>query len=200
MCYSFLKINSTGDNNDLVSQQFASDFIATRPDWKLPEVKVFFDTIRQRQDLEVFNIVGYRITPLKLNEMLCAYEQFRSDEREKYIGENFKNNIRTEKIETPSSEAKKEFNKVYKMVEPLPKQPPVNHVLQPEEVEKFQESVSDLNLNSVNKKVQAWMKEFDALCQENEYENPGQRTVLVDGKKMNTTEYLEFMLNQNETN
>lgn len=77
-------INATAD-------AFAVDLVESRLDWKYQDIEMFFKTIRRRQDVPEFKVMGNKVTILKLNEMLAAYECLRSDaiveikQKEKYI-------------------------------------------------------------------------------------------------------------------
>lgn len=79
----FLTLNSTGDNIPAIARQFSDDVIETRPDWKIDDIYYFFKFIRQRQDLPECQIMGHRITPLKLMELVGVYEDYKSQERER---------------------------------------------------------------------------------------------------------------------
>lgn len=65
-------INATAD-------AFAVDIVESRLDWKYQDIEMFFKTIRRRQDLPEFKVMGNKVTILKLNEMLAAYEAMRCD-------------------------------------------------------------------------------------------------------------------------
>lgn len=180
MCYDFLKINSTGEANDLVSRQFSEDIIASRKDWKLPEIKLFFDTIRRRQDIEAFKIIGYRITPLKLMEMVCAYEELRSEAREGLLKQS-KATEPTEKLNIASmEEAKVYIDKIFENVKPIKK------VCQPTEK------------NSAYWIVQEYLEEFDRLFNSQQNTCEGVRYVVIQGVKYDIDKYLRLRMEYNE--
>lgn len=64
----------------LIAQAFAEDVMEIRLDWKAEDVAVFFKTVRRRQDLPEFKLMGNKITILKLSEMANAFEALRADE------------------------------------------------------------------------------------------------------------------------
>ncbi len=185
ICYTFLKINSTGDNHDIISQQFAGDIILTRPDWKLPEVKVFFDVIRQRQDMECFKVMGNKITPIKLMEMLACFDgQIRAEIREA------KAKIHLTEDSNPV-DLKGKFDKIYKHIDSLkPKKVVVNHSMRSQEEKEFEERVAKATGFGV---TEDHISEFDKLWKAEERRNGKcERVIDVDGKLMTSIEYFAF--------
>lgn len=184
ICFSFLKVNSTGDNHDAISQQFASDVILTRPDWKLTEVKVFFDTIRQRQDLECFKVMGNKVTSIKLMEMVGCFEFIRAEIREQRIKEINQDN------EQPVNLVGK-FDQIYKHIDSLkPKKEPVNHLMRSQEEKEFEERVVKAIGYGV---TEDHIAEFDKLWMAKERRNGnGERVIEIDGKLMTGVDYFAF--------
>lgn len=180
----------------MVSQQFSESIIRTRPDWKLPEIKTFFNTIVDRQDLEGFNIVGYKITPLKLSEMVAFYEDnFRSEEREKILAEQ-KNAEISEPFKLANSDVvKKSLSKIYELTK-KDKGVLVNHLNQSKEEIELQEDISNIDTESVNKKIQGWMKEFDELYDGNIDTESNERIVFIKNIGYTSTQFLELKMSE----
>ena len=185
MCYMFLKINSTGDNHDIISQQFAGDIILTRPDWKLPEVKVFFDVVRQRQDMECFKIMGNKITSLKLSEMAGCFDAIiRADLRVA------KAKIRL-KEDDSLIDLKGKFDNIYRHIDSLKtKNATVNHLLRSHEEKEFEERV--MKATGYVATVDHFAN-FDELWKVEERRNgKGERVIEIDGKFMTSADYFAF--------
>ena len=180
ICFKFLRINSTGDMNDLISQQFADMIIRTRYDWKLIEVQTFFNTILDRQDIEGFRVFGNKITALKLSEMVCTYEELRSEAREGLIKQS-KATEPTEKLNIASmEEAKVYIDKIFENVKPIKK------VCQPTEK------------NSAYWIVQEYLEEFDRLFNSQQNTCEGVRYVVIQGVKYDIDKYLRLRMEYNE--
>jgi hypothetical protein len=80
-CYQFLLLLDMDEEKaKLIAQTFATDILETRDTWKIEDVVMFFKTVRQRQDVPEFQLMGNKITILKLSEMVFAYEGIRADE------------------------------------------------------------------------------------------------------------------------
>lgn len=92
MTVEFIGANFPATQNIIkVSGEFASDIIETRPDWKLPDIKLFFKFIKRNQGLmEEMKSYGNVVTPRKFYEMANKYEEQRSIEREYLLEEKFK--------------------------------------------------------------------------------------------------------------
>ena len=185
MCYMFLKINSTGDNHDIISQQFAGDIILTRPDWKLPEVKVFFDVIRQRQDKECFKIMGNKITSLKLSEMVgCFDAMIRAELREAKAKVHLKE-------DSSPVDLKGKFDKIYGHIDSLkPKKVIVNHLLRSQEEKDLEERIMQAGyyVHGVDH-----FANFDDLWKVEERRNErNERVIEIDGRVMRSTDYFAF--------
>lgn len=185
MCYTFLKINSTGDNHDIISQQFAGDIILTRPDWKLPEVKVFFDVVRQRQDMECFKIMGNKITSLKLSEMVgCFDAMIRAELREAMAKIHLKD-------DSNPVDLSGKFDSIYRHIDSLkPKKVIVNHSMRSQEEKEFEERVAKATgyVATVDH-----FANFDDLWRIEERRNSkGERVIEIDGRFMTSADYFAF--------
>lgn len=185
ICFNFLKINSTGDNHDSISQQFAGDTILTRPDWKLTEVKIFFDVVRQRQDLECFRVMGNKITSLKLSEMAGCFDAIiRADLRESMAKINLND-------DSNPVDLKGKFDNIYKHLDSLkPKKVIVNHSMRSQEEKDFEERVKNATSYSV---TEDHFAKFDELWKKEERRNANnERVILIDDKLMTSIDYFAF--------
>lgn len=180
ICFKFLRINSTGEMNDLISQQFADMIIRTRYDWKLAEVQTFFNTILDRQDIEGFRVFGNKITALKLSEMVCTYEELRSEAREGIIKQS-KASEPTERLNIASiEEAKVYIDKIFENVKPIKK------VCHPTEK------------NNAYWIVQEYLEEFDRLFNSQQNTCEGIRYVVVGGERYDIDKYLRLRMEPDE--
>lgn len=180
ICFKFLRINSTGDVNDLISQQFADMIIRTRYDWKLTEVQTFFNTILDRQDIEGFRVFGNKITALKLSEMVCTYEELRSEAREDLVKKDKKSEP-AERLKIASmEEAKVYIDKIFENIKPIKK------VCKPTEK------------NNAYWIVQEYLEEFDRLFNSQQNTCEGIRYVVVGGERHDIDKYLKKRFEENE--
>ena len=81
----FLMANSetTNEQNVIIADQFATDIMETRQDWRPDDVVYFFKFFRQRKDIPENCVIGNRITNDRLMQSVYAYEAERADERVK---------------------------------------------------------------------------------------------------------------------
>lgn len=75
-------LNYVGANESL-APTIASDLIELRQDWRAADYVNCFKFIRQRKDIPELKIYG-QLTPDKLMEMVCIYEEHRAMELEQY--------------------------------------------------------------------------------------------------------------------
>jgi len=168
-CCKFLNINSASENNEDIAFQFAEDITETRLDWKPTDIVMFFKTIRQRQDIEEFQVLGNKITGIKLSEMIMAYEELRADQFEVW------NKTRWT---TPNPEIKVSevgLKTLAEIKSRLFKEPQKSGT--PEESEQ-------------NNQVQQWIKDFDRI-------RAGSKFGEVNGQMMNIDDYLKYKIETN---
>ena len=102
----FIENNFPSTKNPVgVGVEFAEDIIEQRPDWRIPDISLFFKFIKSNigviEDLKTY---GNVMTPIRLLELTTYYEDVRCNARE----EINKKNLLSEK-EVVSSEKASEF-------------------------------------------------------------------------------------------
>lgn len=173
-CKSFLDINSTSTNNEDLAFQFAEDVTETRLDWKPLDIDLFFKTVRQRQDIEAFKVLGNKITGLKLGEMVVEYEDIRASYFEQYNKQKWSV---PEKQDYPTD--------IKKFTEPI--------------LARLRNPVREVEIPKGTNVVQGFMRDFDELYNKQAKGKSvsaliGMRTVEVDGVVMNIEDYLKFKI------
>jgi hypothetical protein len=167
-CFKFLSINSPDVNNDSIADQFAEDVTETRLDWKPEDVVYFFKFIRQRQDIPELNVMGNKITAIKLNSWLPIYDEYRSEEKEHHNKKMFQQNSNESKPANPEG-----LKRIASILKTIVK--PVDAEL-----------TKPTEQTEANKQVQEWIKEFDNLRKDNGYK----RFVEYDGIFMNIDDFI----------
>lgn len=189
----FLNINSTGDNNAEIAYQFAGDLLSTRPDWKIEEIDFFFKFIRTRQDIPELKLFGNKITGLKLMEFVSVYEDYRSQEREEYLRKKHKTEPRQiESAKADPSTIKAHIEAIGELLKPQKKE--YFKSTNKEENNIDSKLIASIDNDSINKRIQKIMIDFDELAKEIEQDKNEKRVVFVNGIMMNTEQYLQYRL------
>lgn len=118
--YLFIETNFPSTPGKIsVSTEVAEDLIETRPDWKLPDIKLFLKFIKHNQGDPEVKIMGNIITPLKLLELASKYEEKRSEARENNLSSYKKLEPITERKEI-SGNLSEHVNLILSGIKPLP--------------------------------------------------------------------------------
>lgn len=70
------------------ANEFSTDIVQQRPDWKIPEIKIFINFIKSNISLDEVRTLGNMITPLKLHAFANEYEEERASAREKKFADH----------------------------------------------------------------------------------------------------------------
>lgn len=171
-CLAFLAINSPDVNNALIAEQWAEDVTETRLDWKPEDVIMFFKFIRQRQDIPELNVMGNKITAIKLNSWLPVYDEYKSEAKEQYLKSSFQN----QESKPANPEGLKRIASILKTI------------VKPVEAELSK----PVEQTERQKEIQEWIKEFDKL---REYDS-SKRFIKHEGIFMNIDDFLFYKSQQ----
>lgn len=194
---NFLNVNSPDPNNAPIAAQFAEDIADTRWDWKPEDIEYFFKFIRRRQDIPECNILGNKITALKLASIVPVYEDWRCRQKEDNIAQSKKE---SKKPLAPS--AQKIVEEIVNRLKtpPIPiehrKSVPIPEIKDETPEQKLFRETTNKSIEN-EKLMDEWILEFDALNkkQGNLGRTGGIRMVLYKDQELDINDYLKEKLN-----